>query len=54
MQLSNGKWPRQYAAEIMAMKTRDERRAALDKVPEHFRALVKKHVECQFTKRNNL
>lgn len=34
------KWPRQYAAEIMALKTRQERRDALDKVPEKYKDWV--------------
>jgi len=39
------KRPRQYAHEITKMKTADERKAALAKVPEHLRELVKTHVE---------
>lgn len=37
--------PRQYAAQIVALKSKDERRAALAEVPEHLRDLVRKHVE---------
>lgn len=37
--------PRQYAAQIVAMETIDERRAALAQVPEHLRELVRKQVE---------
>nr|WP_256836291.1 hypothetical protein [Pseudomonas oleovorans] len=37
--------PRQYAAAIVALKSKDERRAALAEAPEHLRALVRKHVE---------
>lgn len=37
--------PRQYAAQIVALKSLDERRAALAQVPEHLRGLVRKHVE---------
>lgn len=38
-------WPRQYARQITAMRTREERIAALAEVPEHLRALVRTHVE---------
>lgn len=38
-------WPRQYAAQIVALQSIDERRAALAAVPEHLRALTRKHVE---------
>lgn len=38
-------WPRQYAAQIVKLETKDERRAALAQVPEHLRALVRTHVE---------
>lgn len=38
-------WPRQYAAQIVALPSIDERRAALAQVPEHLRDLVRKHVE---------
>ena len=34
-------WPRQYARQITAMRTREERVAALAEVPEHLRALVR-------------
>lgn len=37
--------PRQYAAQIVALKSKDERRAALAGVPEHLRDLVRTHVE---------
>ena len=37
--------PREYAAAIGALPTKEERRAALDEVPEELRALVRKHVE---------
>ena len=33
--------PRQYAAQIIALKTREERRAALEEVPEEYRAWVR-------------
>jgi hypothetical protein len=45
------KWPRQYAAEIMEMKTKKERREALEKCPEEFRGLIAKHVEISFAMR---
>ena len=43
--------PRHYAQYIMGLKTKDERRAALDQVPEHFRELTRKHVEIEFERR---
>lgn len=38
-------WPRQYARQIKAMQTREERIAALAEVPEQLRELVRTHVE---------
>ena len=38
------KWPRQLAAEIVALPTREERRAALAEVPEHLREWVALYV----------
>ncbi len=38
------KWPREYAAEILEFKTAEQRRAALQKVPEEWRAWVKELV----------
>lgn len=38
-------WPRQYAAQILALETKEDRRAALAEVPEHLRDLVRAHVE---------
>ena len=35
--------PRQYAAQILALRTREERNAALLEVPEHLRELTKAH-----------
>jgi hypothetical protein len=35
---------RQYAAEILELKTREARAQKLTEVPEHLRELVKKHV----------
>ena len=42
--MNNLKRPRQYAAEIMTIKGREERREALNKVPEDIRDWVKKLV----------
>lgn len=35
--------PRQYARQIIAKRTRVERNTALQEVPEHLRALTKRH-----------
>lgn len=37
--------PRQYARQILGMKDKEERQAALARVPEHLQALTRKHVE---------
>ncbi|MDF5966501.1 hypothetical protein P4114_15905 [Pseudomonas aeruginosa] len=37
--------PREYARQIVALRTIEERRAALERVPEHLRELVRTHVE---------
>lgn len=37
--------PRQYAAQILQLKTREERNAALLQVPKEWQALVRKHCE---------
>lgn len=42
------KWPRQYAAEIMALKTKQERRESLNRVPEWCRDMVADHVTSAF------
>ena len=42
--LNNEKRPRRYIAEIMKMETREERKEALDKVPEKYREWVRKSV----------
>lgn len=42
--LNNEKKPRHYIVEIMALKTKEERKAALDKVPEEYREWVRKSV----------
>jgi hypothetical protein len=36
-------WPREYARQIVALKTKEERNAALLEVPEHLRELTKTH-----------
>lgn len=36
-------WPREFARQIIAMGTREQRNAALLEVPEHLRDLVKRH-----------
>jgi hypothetical protein len=46
------KRPRQYAAEISQLKSRKTRAEALENVPEHLRALTKKHVEIYFAHRS--
>ena len=45
------KRPRQYAAEIVLMKTRKERRDALAKVPEDCRDTTKLHVQIYFDRK---
>lgn len=42
------KRPRHYAAEIAQLPTREQRQAALNKVPAEWQQLVKKHVEITF------
>jgi hypothetical protein len=42
------KMPRHYADEIALMKTKEERIAALEKVPDEWKSLVKKNVEIAF------
>ncbi|MNO67640.1 hypothetical protein D3C76_584480 [compost metagenome] len=37
--------PRAYARHIVGLETKEERRAALQQVPEHLRELTRKHVE---------
>ena len=43
--------PRQYAAHIMTLTTREERLEALAKVPEQCRDLTKKHVEIAYERK---
>lgn len=47
----NERRPRQYAAEIIALRTKEERAAALARVPEHLRELTRRHVETEFDRR---
>ena len=47
----NERRPRQYAAEIIAMRTAEERAAALDQVPEELRDWVRDLVEDYFWRR---
>ena len=42
--------PRQYAAEILRLRTKEERRAALDKVPAEIRSIVEFYVAEHFAK----
>jgi len=41
-------WPRQLAAQIAELKTLQERREALEKVPEHFKPIVKTHLRIKW------
>jgi hypothetical protein len=45
------KRPRHYAAEILKLKTKEERRAALDSVAREYQDMVRKHVTDYFNKR---
>lgn len=45
------KWPREYAGEIIKLKTKQQRIEAIKKVPENYKELVIKHVENHFEKR---
>jgi hypothetical protein len=42
---SEEKWPRQWAAEIMALPTKEERREMFNQVPKHLQELVWAHCE---------
>lgn len=37
------KWPRTYAAEIMAARDKEKRKEMFEQVPEHIRGLVWDH-----------
>jgi hypothetical protein len=43
--------PRHYAAQILALTTREERREALSKVPSDYQERVKLYVENEFERR---
>ena len=51
-QLPKPKNARQYADEILPLKTREERKAALALVPEEFRHIVKFYVASEFARRH--
>lgn len=42
--------PRDYAWRIMALKTREARREALNEVPSAWRALVRRYVEIAYAR----
>lgn len=44
MKFRSDRWPRQYAQDILRMRTREERAAALQTVPGHLRQIVEAHV----------
>ena len=46
------KQPRHYADEILKLRTKEERRAALEQVPEEMRQTVKFYVHDHFAKRH--
>lgn len=48
------RWPREYVAEILALPTREERRAALNRVPSHLREMVKLYVRIAWEKRKHV
>lgn len=47
--ISCEKRPREYAAEIIALKTRQERKEALDKVPAKYKDWVASYVTTSFS-----
>lgn len=49
-----GKWPRQYAAEIIVLPTLEQRREALDLVPGEWHEWVKEYVADYFRKQHFL
>jgi len=51
MSFPTPKRPREYAAEITVLKTRDERVAALAKVPEDARGITRRYVEIHFERK---
>ena len=50
MSLNIDKKARHYAEEILQLKTREERLAALENVPEDMRGMVEAHVKATFEK----
>ena len=50
MSVNTEKKARHYAEEILQLKTREERLAALENVPEGMRGAVRLHVEATFEK----
>ena len=49
--VQNDKRPRHYAAEILALPSREDRQAAIDQVPEHYREWVMLYVRMWWHKR---
>ena len=47
------KRPRHYAEEIVKLKSREERKSALEKIPDEFKAMVKTHVEVYFLRKKS-
>lgn len=45
------KWPRHYAAEIVELKTVEQRREAIELVPDLYKELVKTHIKIQWEKK---
>ena len=50
---SLGKRPRQYAIEIFALTDIDDRRAALELVPDIYRPIVEEHLRTWFERRKH-
>lgn len=50
--IPKAKQPRHYADEILKLKTKEERKAALEQVPEEMRQTVKFYVHDHFAKRH--
>ena len=50
LRYSHEKRPRQYADEICQLRAKEDRRAALERVPEDLREPTRKHVEIFFAK----
>ena len=48
------KRPRHYAAEIVRLRTLDQRRAALELVPEHLRELTAAHIRNEWQRRKSI